>query len=288
MKPSSALLLALFLGASLACAQSAETGDTVIATFDDGVKITLGEYQTLLRLNPEWQRQDREQVLSKYATLRKAAALATSQKLEQKSPYKESLEFSRMLSLADIAVQDAANAVVLDPAELEKFYEEHKEPFKVVTVSGIKIAYDDNLAATSSSPKNRTGEQAKTKAERLVAQLRAGADFAQVVQQESDDAASKAKDGYLATWRVTDNVPSELRSAVFSLKQGDVSDPLPQPGAYYIIHADSVTYPPLAEIKDTLVTQWKKEHTQQWIRDLERNTKVTFPPKQDPPSPSSR
>lgn len=265
--------LLLLMGASLAWAQSAETGDTVIATFDDGVKITLDEYQVLLRVNPDWQRQDREQVLSHYGTLRKAAAMAKNQKLDQKSPYKESLEFSLILSLADIAVREATNSVALDPAEVEKFYEEHKEPFKVVQVSGIKIAYDDH----------RTREDAKVKAEKLVAQIRSGADFAQLVQQ-SDDAASKTKGGYIATWRVSDNVPAELRSAAFSLKQGEVSDPLLQPGGYYLLHADSVSYPPLVEVRETMETQLKKEHVQQWIRELERNTKVTFPAKQEPPS----
>jgi peptidyl-prolyl cis-trans isomerase C len=271
------LSLLLLMGVSIAWTQSAETGDTVIATFDDGVKITLDEFQTLLRVNPDWQRQDREQVLSHYATLRKAAAMVKSQKLDQKSPYKESLEFSLILSLADIEVREVTNSVVLDAAEVEKFYQEHKEPFKVVQVSGIKVAYDDH----------RTREEAKTKAEKLAARIRSGADFAQLVEQESDDTASKAKGGYIATWRVSDNVPAELRSAVFSLKQGEVSDPLLQPDGYYIIHADSVSYPPLTEVRETIETQLKKEHVQQWIRDLERNTKVTFPGKQELP-PSSR
>jgi parvulin-like peptidyl-prolyl isomerase len=274
-------------------APAAETSDTVIAIFEDGVKMTAGEYQTLLQANPAWQGQARELVLHKYAVLRKAAALAKSQKLDEKSPYKEALAFSTMVSLAGFASAEAMNSITIDAAEIEKYYNEHKEPFKQIKVSCIKITFggtapppDDTsspVMASRAPKKILTEEEAKAKAEKLVAQIRAGADFARLVQLESDDETSKAKGGELGTWRMTDNVPDVMRATVLSLQEGAVSDPVRQAGGFYIFRADSITYTPLAEIRDTIFAQLQQMHSSEWLRNLDQNTKVEFPGKQPQP-----
>jgi parvulin-like peptidyl-prolyl isomerase len=288
--------------APVASAQAApattEKGDTVIATFaDDGYRMTLDEYQALLRANSKWQGQDRQQVIRKYAMLRKAAALAKSQKLDQKSPYKESLDFTNLVSMAEIELTEATNSITVDAAEIEKYYNQHKDPFKLIKVSGIKVAFGPAAAPadTGSKPINAsrvpkkalTQEEAKAKAEKLVAQVRAGADFAKLVQLESDDETSKAKGGDLGTWRMSDNVPDNLRVAVMNLKEGEVSEPVLQAGGYYVVHADAITYTPLADVKDTIFTQLKQQHAQEWMQNLEKNTQVEFPAQQPPPAPGA-
>lgn len=296
-----ALSLFVFLCVSLGLTQSTppqaappadEKGDTVIATFlDDGHKVTLDEYQALLQTNPKWQGQDREQVLHKYAMIRRAAAMAKSQNLQQKSPYKESLDFTILVSMADFAANEAMNAVTVEPAEIEKYYNEHKEPYKMIKVSGIKVAFgtvapvesNSSSAMASRVPKKAlTQEEAKAKAGKLVAQLRAGADFSKLVQTESDDEASKSKGGDLGTWRLTDNVPDDLRMAVLSLKEGEVSEPVLQPGGFYVVHADAITYTPLADVRDSIFAQLKQQHTQEWMQDLDKSTRIEFPAKKEP------
>ena len=279
-----------------AASAASEKSDTVIAIFDDGVKITAGEYQTLLQANPAWQGQDRALVLHKYAVLRKAAALARSRKLDEKSPYKDALEFSTMVTMAGFASEDALNSLDIGGAEIEKFYNEHKEPFKQIKVSAIKVAFggtappEDNssTAMASRAPKKvLTEEEAKAKAEKLVAQIRSGADFARLVQLESDDETSKPKGGDLGTWHMTDNVPDAMRAAVLSLKEGEVSDPVRQSGGFYIFHADSVTYTPLSQVSDTIYQQLRQMHASEWLHDLDANTKVEFPGSQESPAPGA-
>jgi peptidyl-prolyl cis-trans isomerase C len=279
-----------------AASPSSEKSDTVIAIFEDGVKMTAGEFQTLLQANPAWQGQDRALVLHKYAVLRKAAALARSRKLDEKSPYKEALEFSTMVTLAGFASTDALNSLNIGDAEIETFYNEHKEPFKQIKVSGIKVAFggaappEDNsstVMASRAPRKSLTEEEAKAKAEKLVAQIRAGADFARLVQLESDDETSKPKGGELGTWRVTDNVPDAMRAAVFTLKEGEVSDPVRQTGGFYIFHADSVAYTPLSQVRDTIYAQLRQMHAAEWLHDIDSNTKVQFPASQEPAPPGA-
>jgi parvulin-like peptidyl-prolyl isomerase len=296
MKALSFLILSCLIvpGVDAAWAQSApsspappagETSDTVIATFDDGVTMTAGQYQALLAANASWQGQNREQVIHKYGVLRKAAALAKSRKLDEKSPYKEALEFSTMVSLAGFAAADAVSSLTPDSPEVEKFYDEHKEPYKQIQVGAIKVAFGGTTAPDANPPvmasraprKTLTEEEAKAKAEKLVAQLRAGASFATLVQRESDDETSKAKGGDLGTWRMTDNVPDAMRAAVINLKEGEVSDPVRQAGGFYIFHAGSVTYTPLADVRDAIFAQVKQMRASEWVRDLDRSTTVEFP-----------
>jgi len=202
-----------------------------------------------------------------------------------------------MVSLAGFASADAMNSIAIDSAEIEKFYNEHKEPFKQIKVSAIKIAFGgtapppgDNsspVMASRAPKKILTEEEAKAKAEKLVAQLRAGADFARLVQLESDDDTSKAKGGELGTWRMTDNVPDVMRATVLSLPEGALSDPVRQAGGFYIFHADSITYTPLAEVRDTIFSQLQQMHASEWMRNLDQNTKVEFPARKEPPPPGN-
>jgi parvulin-like peptidyl-prolyl isomerase len=302
MKASSLLLV---LGASLGLAQapvpvSANKPDAVIVIFGDGSKMTQAEFEALLPVLPQqYQKmaeQDPQHFLKVYALFKTAAAQAESQKLGEKAPYKQGVDFAVTMALAQAEYLEAAGAMTVTPEEIEKYYNEHKEPFRRIKVSGIKVAFgapepaaDGNSSTVNASriPKQvLTEEEAKAKAEKLVAQLRAGADFAKLVQTESDDEASKAKGGDLGVWKMTDNVPDLLRGAVLGLKEGEVSDPIRQPGGYYIVHADAVTYAPLAEVKDVLFDQLKQEKASHWLENLDKNTKVEFPKNDQPPPPS--
>src|ERR1035441_2262363 len=87
--------LSLFLCAAAALSQTAppaEKGDTVIAIFEDGGKITLDEFQALVPgLPPQFQQmaqQDRQKFLHYYAMMRKLSQMAEQEKLDQHSPYR--------------------------------------------------------------------------------------------------------------------------------------------------------------------------------------------------------
>jgi parvulin-like peptidyl-prolyl isomerase len=54
------------------------------------------------------------------------------------------------------------------------------------------------------------------------APIKGGADFVKLVKENSQDEASRDKDGDFATLRYGDNIPNAFRSAVFALKQGEV------------------------------------------------------------------
>jgi parvulin-like peptidyl-prolyl isomerase len=303
--------LSLFLCAAAGLSQTAppvlppppppEKGDTVIAIFEDGGKITLDEFQALIPGLPQqfqqMARQDRQKFLHYYAMMRKLSRMAEQEKLDQRSPYKEALAYSRLSTLTDIKLRDVLDSLTVTPEEVEKFYNEHKEPYQAVKVSAIYIGFGD--AESSSTPANAsssasrvpkktlTEEEAKAKAEKLVAQIRAGADFKALVKENSDDETSRDKSGDFGTWRVTDNVPDLMRPVVFALKQGEVGNPVRQPHGYYIFRADEVTFAPLSQVRDSIFQQLRQQRFQEWTAKLDAATKVEFPQSETPaPAPA--
>jgi peptidyl-prolyl cis-trans isomerase C len=295
------LSLSLLLCAAAAFSQTAppaaapsppaEKGDTVIAIFEDGGKITLDEFRALLPALPQqfqqMAQQDRQKFLHYYAMMRKLSQMAEQAKLDQRSPYKELLAYNRLTTLTDIKLREVLDAVTVTPEEVEKAYTDHKEPYKLVTVSAIYIAFGDtepsSSPASSSSSASRvakktlTEEEAKAKAEKLLAQARAGADFTALVKENSDDETSRDKGGHFGTWRVSDNVPDMMRKVVFSLKAGELAEPVRQPHGYYIFRADDVSFDPLSKVRDSIFQQLKQQHFQEWTVALDAATKVEFP-----------
>jgi len=293
-----AVLCASFGWAQSAPPASGDQPDTVMAIFEDGSKMTLGEFKTLIPLLSETYRptaeQNPEKFLHLYGVIKRAAAAAKSQNMADDAKYKPGIDFAMMETLARFYVHESSASITVTPEEIEKYYNDHKEPFRRIKVSGIKVAFgapasDGNSSTVNASriPKKvLTEEEAKAKADKLVTQLRAGADFANLVQTESDDETGKGKGGDLGVWKMTDNVPDLLRGAVMGLKEGEVSEPIRQPGGFYIVHADAVTYAPLAEVKDILFDQLKQEKAREWLQNLDKSTKVEFPKKDQVPPPA--
>ena len=255
--------------------------------------MTQGQFDTLLSIIPEdglltTAQRDPQRFLNLYGVMLKAMTAFKSQHLEDKSPYKQGLDFVMMKAMADYYVQDSTRAITVSPEEIEKYYNDHKDVYKKFKISGIEVAFGADPAAEAEASsvmasripkKTRTEDEAKAKAQQLVAQLRAGADFAKLMQTESDDENLKAKGGDLGTWAMTDNIPDFLRSNVMSLKEGEVSEPIRQAGGFYIVHVDAITYTPLADVRDSIFAQLQKTKGTDWLNKFAQDVKVEFPTK---------
>ena len=256
---------------------------TVIAVFDDGTKLTMGELKAYYGvMAPNSQQaivRDRKAFLEQWGLLRKLAGIAEQKKLDQASPNKEALEYNRLLVLSQAAVNDELFTSAPQPQEVDKYYETNKERYKQVKVKAIYITFSKEAVSKlgSNGKPLLTEEEAKAKAQKLVAEVRGGADFVKLVKENSDDTASKEKDGDFATLRPTDNIPDAIKSAVFALKQSAVSDPVEQPNGFYILRAEEISYRPLTEVRGDLLESMKQEHFRQWMEQLRDSVKVQFP-----------
>jgi peptidyl-prolyl cis-trans isomerase C len=251
--------------------------DAVIAEFDDGTRFTMGDFRRFYAvLSPAQQQvalQDRMKFLQQWAFFRKLTRMAVEDKLDQRSPYKEVLEQQRMQILSEAKIADAINQVVVQPAQIVNAYENQKIRFAQVKVKAIYIAFGGSEPA-GGGRKPLTESQALAKAKKLVADIRAGADFVKLVKENSDDETSRAKGGDFDTLRYTDNIPDAFRSAVFALKPGEVTEPLLQPNGYYLLRAEEVTYRPLSEVRDEIYSELKNALAKEWLERLNRETSV--------------
>src|ERR1019366_9563617 len=175
--------------------------ETVVAIFGDGTKFTMGDfkkiYQALPPANQQMALRNRELWLHQWELLRKLTKLAEDAKLDQESPYKESLAYGRMNVLATAEISAEVNRIVVEPGDIVKYYDSNKQKYTQVRVKAIYIAFNDDAAASGASKgkKPLTEAEAQVKAGKLLAALKGGADFVKLVKDNSDDETSREKDG---------------------------------------------------------------------------------------------
>jgi peptidyl-prolyl cis-trans isomerase C len=254
--------------------------DTVVAIFGDGTKFTMGNFKSIYAALPPANQQmalrNRELWLHQWELLRKLTKMAEEGKLDQESPYKETLAYGRMNVLASAQINAAINQVVVEPGDIVKYYDSNKPKYTQVKVKAIYIAFTDDGAASSAGKgkKPLTEAEAKAKATKLGAAIKAGADFVKLAKENSDDETSREKDGDFATLRSSDNIPDAFRAAVFAMKKGDVSEPLKQPNGFYLLRAEEVTVRPLSEVRDEIYNELKTTRSDEWLRGMDRDAKV--------------
>src|SRR5437899_9496530 len=131
--------------------------DTVIATFEDGTKFSMGEFRRLYgALNAQQQQsviRDRGEFLHQYAMLRKMSKMADANKLDQQSPYKEALEQNRMQVLSQATINETLNSFIVEPGDILKSYEANKSKYTQVKVKAIYISYSEAAPSTTAKGK---------------------------------------------------------------------------------------------------------------------------------------
>jgi len=263
--------------------------DSQVIAVIDGKPMTMGQYRVFTSLlapaNQTMAAMDPAEFVMQLAFMRKLAAMAAQDKLEDQSPIREQLEYNRLVILMQAEISHIINAPVVHQEELEAYYTSNRERFKQVKIAAIKIAFGSPSAPQKNGKKVLSEDQAKVKAERLAAELRSGADFVKFVHEYSDDETSKARDGDLQTVSPSDNIPDAFRAVVFQLKTGEISQPIRQPDGYYLLRAGQVTYRPLSEVQGEVYNQLKTKMGGDAMDKIRRDLDVQFP---DPAFPAPR
>ena len=125
--------------------------------------------------------------------------------------------------------QEVASQVAVKPTEISGFYEKNPDKFQqpeAVRASHVLITVPEGAAPAARAA-------ARTKAENVLKQARAGADFAKLAQTYSDD-ASKGRGGDLGFFPKGQMVPA-FEAAAFALAPNQVSDIVESPFGYHVI-----------------------------------------------------
>jgi peptidyl-prolyl cis-trans isomerase D len=125
----------------------------------------------------------------------------------------------------------------------------------------------------------------KAKAEDLVKQLRAGADFVEVAKKNSEDPGSASKGGEYDDV-VRGRMDPAFEKAAFSQKPMVISDPVKSEFGYHIIQVlahEDARLKPFAEVKDELAKQWKQQRVTGTMQKISDRVQAAF--QKDPDHP---
>ena len=131
-----------------------------------------------------------------------------------------------------------ANQVQVTTADLQGYYRDHEDQYRVPEQVNVRHIL---IKTPTPGPDGKTDpnavKAAEKKAEDVLAQLKAGADFATLAKKYSDDTAS-AKDGGSLGWIQRGRTVPEFEKAAFSLKKGETSGIVQSMYGFHIIRVD--------------------------------------------------
>ena len=251
--------------------------ETVVAEVN-GKKYTAGDLDKLINMLPAQYQQaarSQPQLLSQVFLMQRLADDAVKAGLDQKPPFKDQLEMSRMQTLSTAELSDVNNRIEITQAEQQNYYNENPDKFKEVKVRVIYVAFNPTPGkAAAGGKKLPTEAEAQAKVEDLEKQIKAGADFGKLARENSDDQVSAAKDGDFGSVKLDSSYPQPIKTAVFALKQGEVSAPLKQTNGFYLIRADEVGKQSFNDAFMQIVQAVKQAKYQVWLKGLQAQYSV--------------
>ncbi|MBI5085630.1 MAG: peptidylprolyl isomerase [Acidobacteria bacterium] len=222
---------------------------------------------------------DKRAFLKTYALMTKLANMAQAEGLDKQDPHLYRIAYNRMLYLAQSRADAQNSRFTIMPEDQKKYFGEHQSDYASARVRVIYLTFNDN-PMKSDDPKAkrpRTSAEATKLANDIVTQARAGADFTQLVQKHSDDADSKAKNGEFPPIKPNDTtLPAPIKSAIFALKPGQVSDAIRQTGGFWIFRMEEFVTPAYDDVKDEIFKAIQEARFRQWMEQTQKSAGVEF------------
>jgi len=271
-----------FVQAPLQAPPQTVSPDTVVAEVN-GKKYTAAEMDKVIAMLPaQYQPVARAQpqMLTQVFLIEHLAAEAEKAGLDQKEPLKSALELQRMQALSTAELSDVRNTMVIPEAEEQQYYRENQDKFKEVKVRVIHISFTPASAKPAPDGQKPVSEaEAKAKIEDIAKQVQGGADFGKLAHDLSDDKASAAKDGDFGVITPSSPYPQSIKTAVFALKQGEISAPIKEANGFYLIRAEEIMEKPFNQSVMQIMDTLKQSKFQAWLKGVQAqyNVKIENP-----------
>jgi len=160
---------------------------------------------------------------------------------KSKQQYVNSIPEKRKLAYIPIDQAKLPNPPKVTAEDLQSYYNSHQDQFRVpesVTVSHILIRTPPPGADGKVDPK--AVAEARAKAEDILKQLKAGADFATLAKKYSQDPGSADKGGFLGPITRGRTVP-EFEKTAFATPKGQISGIIQTDYGFHILRVDDKT-----------------------------------------------
>ncbi|NCA69902.1 MAG: molecular chaperone SurA [Sphingobacteriia bacterium] len=145
--------------------------------------------------------------------------------------------------------QEVVSRVQVTDQEVDRFLQ--REASRLIERARVRLQHILVALPDNASPAQI--QAAETKATRLVANLRGGADFGQVAVRESD--GRNALQGGDLGWFEMGAVPALVADLAYTMAAGEISDPLRSPNGFHIVKMTEIE-----AATPATVTQTKAQH----------------------------
>jgi parvulin-like peptidyl-prolyl isomerase len=253
--------------------------DTVIVRIGDE-KITAGEFARLIDTLPEQVRNQargaaRRQMAENLVKIKLIAQEARRHKTDQENGFKLQASFQMDNLLAVYFLNNYVKTAKFSDEELKKYYDEHKSEYETIRARHILIRYKGSRVPLKPQQKDLTEEESLAKAQDVRKKLVAGADFAQVAKEESDDSGSGANGGSLGEFKHGAMVP-QFDEAAGKLPINEISEPVKTPYGYHIIQVQARELKTFDEVKDEIEKKLRPQLTEKLLAELRAKSSVTM------------
>jgi len=214
----------------------------------------VGSQQTA-QMPPE---QKRDYLISFVSDMLLVAKAAEEKKLADGAEFKRKLAFARNKLLMEQYLQAEAKAAVTDEA--------------------MRKVYDEAVGQMSKEPEVRARHilvETEDEAKAVLAELKKGADFAELAKSKSKDPGSS--DGGDLGYFTKDQMVPEFSEVAFKLEKGALSDPVKSQFGWHIIKIEDKRVrqpPPFEKVKDQLEQYVVRRQQVELITKLRKEAKI--------------
>jgi parvulin-like peptidyl-prolyl isomerase len=257
----------------------AVSGDKVVISVGD-VKITALQFNQIIDSLPEQYRAaargaGRRDFGTNLLRVMLLAPEGQNRKLDQTPEYKTQEHFQAANLLAQKTFNQMAEGIKVDDTELHAFYDAHKQDYEQVRARHILIRMAGSPSPGEPGKKELSDAEALAKAQEIRKKLADGADFAQLASTESDDTGSRARGGDLNFFKHGQMI-GPFEQAAFSMKVGEISDPVKTQFGYHIIKVEARKS--FEDSKADIERRVRSEQAQKMLEELQKKANATLDP----------
>ena len=264
-------------------AQEAPAVDDPVVVTINGKDYTAGELDLLRRNLPDVFRRQTQQMSNKtfvetLGYLLTASQRAEESKLLETEPWKTQLWFNQLNFLANAHLATINSSLQITEEDKARFYEEHLKEYSEARVSAIYLDYSPIPELAEKQGTDVVSErQAWEKAEKLLLELRNGADFAELAKEHSSDSGSAAKGGDLGYFSPDDAALSQsVKDAIFGLEPGQISSPIKDGGRYYIFRVTERRPRPYDDVAVDVLRRLQNQMMQEKLEELRQSVRIEY------------
>lgn len=236
--------------------------------------------------------QGRKPLGDEYAKMLVLSQQALNDHLESNPSVRQNLELQRRRILAGAELEKLSKEIQVSPDEVTQYYTAHQPDFERVQMREFSIR--KRPANSTDAKLGLTAEEAKAKADAIREAVTDGTDIKKIAEQYKDPNAPNVVTIETEPRPVPRHVllPA-LEAAAFSLKDGEVSQPIELGQLVYLIQVTGHTHAEQKEVTAEIETKLKQQKFEAKLADLKKQVGVwmdgqyfTGPPTR-PPVPAA-